>query len=174
MTFHRPIENTQPLHLLTQKANRPITWQHFCMFRHLQGRHNLLKIKLTIMMREKEDWKSYCRSTGIFTHNHKVCREWPKIRENMQWATAVWMKWSFSCQWSEEMGRLVGDDKKTTATETQKPTGYRQNKENSSSECTVCWTLKQMGFSSRGPHLVLSAENRKLGVTFTGSPKFEN
>ncbi len=45
---------------------------------------------------------------------------------------------------------------------TQITTRYNQGMQNTISEHTTCWTLKQMGYSSRRPHrvLLLSAKNR--------------
>ncbi len=45
---------------------------------------------------------------------------------------------------------------------TQITTRYNQGMQNTISEHTTCWTLKQMGYSSRRPHRVplLSAKNR--------------
>ncbi len=64
------------------------------------------------------------------------------------------------------MGRLVRDDWKATVT--QIITRYNQGMQNTISECTTRRTLKQMGYSSRRPHLVpfLSAKNRKRRLQF--------
>ncbi len=76
--------------------------------------------------------------------------------ENIQWAAVVWTR----------MGRLVRDDRKATVT--QITTCYNQGMQNTISECTILWTLKQMGYSSIRPHLVLllSAKNRKRRQQF--------
>ncbi len=65
------------------------------------------------------------------------------------------------------MGRLVGDDRKTTVT--QITTRYNQGMQNTISEHTTHRTLKQMGSSSRRPHRVplLSDKNRKRRIQFT-------
>ncbi len=65
------------------------------------------------------------------------------------------------------MERLVRDDRKATVT--QITTHYNQGMQNTISECTTHWTLKQMSSSSRRPHrvLLLSAKNRKLRLQFT-------
>ncbi len=65
------------------------------------------------------------------------------------------------------MGRLVRDDRKATVT--QITTRYNQGMQNTISERTTHWTLKQMGYSSRRPHRVplLSAKNRKQNLQFT-------
>ncbi len=62
---------------------------------------------------------------------------------------------------------LVRDDRKTTVT--QITTRYNQGMQNTISERTTRWTLKQMGYSSRGPHQVplLSAKNSKRRIQFT-------
>ncbi len=64
------------------------------------------------------------------------------------------------------MGRLVRDDRKATVT--QITTLYNQAMQNTISECTTRWTLKQMSNSSRRPHrvLLLSAKNRKRRLQF--------
>ncbi len=86
-------------------------------------------------------------------------------REHIQWAAVVWMKMPCWCQRS--MGRLVGDDRKTTVT--QITTRYNQGMQNTISELTTRRTLKQMGSSSRRPHRVplLSDKNRKRRIQFT-------
>ncbi len=63
--------------------------------------------------------------------------------------------------------RLVRDDRKATVT--QITTRYNQGMQNTISERTTHWTLKQMGSSSRRPHRVplLSAKNRKRRIQFT-------
>ncbi len=68
------------------------------------------------------------------------------------------------CQ--RRMGRLVRDDRKATVT--QITTRYNQGMQNTISESTTHRTLKQMGYSSRGPHQVplLSARNRKRRLQF--------
>ncbi len=66
-----------------------------------------------------------------------------------------------------EWGRLFRDDRKTTVT--QITTRYNQDLQNTISEHTTRWTLKQMSYSSRRPHRVplLSAKNRKRRIQFT-------
>ncbi len=65
------------------------------------------------------------------------------------------------------MGRLVRDDRKATVT--QITTHYNQGMQNAISEHTTRRTLKQMGYSSRRPHLVplLSAKNRTRRLQLT-------
>ncbi len=62
------------------------------------------------------------------------------------------------------MGRLVRDDRKPTVT--QITTRYNQGIQNTISERTTRWTLKQMGYSR--PHRVplLSTKNRKQRLQF--------
>ncbi len=88
-------------------------------------------------------------------------------RENIQWAAVVWTKMPCWCQRSEENGRLVRDDRKTTVT--QITTRYNQDLQNTISEHTTRRTLKQMGSSSRRPHRVplLSDKNRTRRIQFT-------
>ncbi len=82
-------------------------------------------------------------------------------RENIQWATVVWMK--MPCWGQRRMGRLVRDDRKATVTR------YNQGMQNTISEHTTRRTLKQMGSSSRRPHWVplLSDKNRRQRIQFT-------
>ncbi len=70
----------------------------------------------------------------------------------------MWTKMPCCCQ--RRMGRLVRDDRKATVT--QITTRYNQGMQNTISEHTTRWTLKQMGYSSRRPHRVplLSDKNR--------------
>ncbi len=71
------------------------------------------------------------------------------------------------CCCKKKMNRLVRDDRKATVT--QITTRYNQGMQNNISERTTSRTLKQMGSSSRRPHLVplLSAKNRKWRQQFT-------
>ena len=64
------------------------------------------------------------------------------------------------------MGRLIWYDRKATVT--QITTRYNQGMQNTISECTTRWTLKQMGCSTKRKHRVplLSAKNRKLRLQF--------
>ncbi len=86
-------------------------------------------------------------------------------RENIQRAAVVWMK--MSCRGQRRMVRLVRDDRKATVT--QITTRYNQDMQNTISERTTHWTLKQMGYSSRRPHRVplLSAKNRTRRIQFS-------
>ncbi|KAL1250643.1 hypothetical protein QQF64_018439, partial [Cirrhinus molitorella] len=54
------------------------------------------------------------------------------------------------------------------ATVTQITTCYNRGMQKSVTECTMCRTLRRMGYSSRRPHRVplLSAKNRKLRLQF--------
>ncbi len=65
------------------------------------------------------------------------------------------------------MGRLIREDRKATVT--QITTRYTQGMQNTISERTTHWTLKQMNYSSRRPHRVplLSAKNRTRRLQFT-------
>ncbi len=83
------------------------------------------------------------------------------------WLAVVWMKMPCWCQRSEENGRLVRDDRKTTVT--QIATRYNKDMQNTISEHTTRRTLKQMGYSSRRPHRVplLSDKNRTRRLQFT-------
>ncbi len=85
-----------------------------------------------------------------FTHKtiSRVYREWSEKERNIPWAAVVWTKMPCWCQ--RRMGRLVRDDRKTTVT--QITTRYNQGVQNTISEHTTRWTLKQMGYSSRRLH----------------------
>ncbi len=89
--------------------------------------------------------------------------------KNIQWAAVVWTK--MPCWGQRRIGRLVRDDRKATVT--QITTRYNQGMQNTISERTTRWTLKQMGYSSRRPHRVplLSAKNRKQRIQFTQAHK---
>ncbi len=65
------------------------------------------------------------------------------------------------------MRGLVRDDRKATVTHIT--TRYNQAMQNTISKCTICRTLKQMGYSSRRPHRgpLLSAKNRKRRRQFS-------
>ncbi len=88
-------------------------------------------------------------------------------RENIQWAAVVWTKMPCWRQRSEvRMGRLVRDDRKATVT--QITTRYNQGMQNTISENTTRWILKQNGYSSRRLHrvLLLSVKNMKRRLQF--------
>ncbi len=76
------------------------------------------------------------------------------------------------CEWKclvdvrGEWADWFRDDRKATVT--QITTRYNQGMQNTISEHTTHWTLKQMGYSSRRPHRVplLSAKNRKRRLQF--------
>ncbi len=76
------------------------------------------------------------------------------------------MKMPCWCQRSEENG-LVRDDRKTTVT--QITIRYNQDLQNTISEHTTRWTLKQMDSSSRRPHRVplRSDKNSTRRIQFT-------
>ncbi len=86
-------------------------------------------------------------------------------RENIQWASVVWMKMPCWCQ--RRMDRLVRDDRKATVT--QITIRYNQGVQNTVSERKTPRTLKQMGSSSRRPHRVplRSVKNRTRRIQFT-------
>ncbi len=91
-------------------------------------------------------------------------------RENIQWAAVA--RTEMPCRGQRRMGRLVRDDRKVTVT--QITTRYNQGMQNTISERTTRWTLKQMGSSSRRPHRVplLAAKNRKRRLQFTQAHQY--
>jgi len=59
------------------------------------------------------------------------------------------------------MGRLIQADRRANLTEIT--TRYNRGMQQSICEATICTTLRQMGYNSRGPHGVppISTTNRK-------------
>ncbi len=97
----------------------------------------------------------------------RVYRQWlEKEKTSSEWQLCG-QKCLVDVRGQRRMGRLVRDDRKATVT--QITTRYNQGMQNTISECTTRWTLKQMGYSSRRPHRVplLSAKNRKRRIQFT-------
>ncbi len=88
---------------------------------------------------------------------YKISSEWQLCRR----------KCLVDIRGQRRMGRLVRDDRKAKVT--QIATRYNQGMQNTISECTTRRIMKQMGYSSRGPHRVplLSAKNRKRRLQFT-------
>ncbi len=76
----------------------------------------------------------------------------------------MWTKIPCWCQ--RRMGSLLRDVRKATVA--QITTRHNQGIQNTISERTTRWTLKQLGYSSRRPHrvLLLSAKNRKWRLQF--------
>ncbi len=117
-------------------------------------------------------WSEYLKncwwSTGISRATiSRVYREWSeKEKISTEWQLSGW-KCLVDVRGQRRMGRLVRVDRKATVT--QITTRYNQGIQNTISEHTTCRTLKQMGYSSRGPHRVplLSAKNRKRRLQFT-------
>ncbi len=103
-----------------------------------------------------------------FSHTtiSRVYREWSeKEKISRERQLCGWK--CLDVRGQRRMDRLVRDDRKTTVT--QITTRYNQGMHNIISEHTTCWTLKQMGSSSRRPHrvLLLSAKNRTRRIQFT-------
>ncbi len=88
---------------------------------------------------------------------YKISSEWQLCRR----------KCLVDIRGQRRMGRLVRDDRKAKVT--QIATRYNQGMQNTISERTTRRPLKQMGYSSRGPHRVplLSGKNRKRRLQFT-------
>ncbi len=96
-----------------------------------------------------------------------VYRDWSEKQKISSERQLCGRKCPVDVRGQRRMGRLVRDDRDTTAT--QITTRYNQGMQNTISELTTLWTLKQMGYSSRRPHRVplLSANNRKQRLQFT-------
>ncbi len=105
-------------------------------------------------------WVFFSKTADLLGFLHTTVSSW----ENIKWAAVVWTKIPCWCQ--RRIGRLIRDDRKATIT--QITIHYNQGMQNTISECTTCWTPKQMGYSSRRPHQVplLSAKNRKRRLQF--------
>ncbi len=97
----------------------------------------------------------------------RVYREWSEKEKISSELQLCGWKCLVDVRGQRRMGRLVGDDRKTTVT--QITTRYSQGMQNTISEHTTCQTLKQMGSSSRRPHRVplLSDKNRTRRIQFT-------
>ncbi len=104
-----------------------------------------------------------------FSHTtiSRVYREWSEKEKISRERQLCGWKCLVDVRGQRRMDRLVRDDRKTTVT--QITTRYNQGMHNIISEHITCWTLKQMGSSSRRPHrvLLLSAKNRKRRIQFT-------
>ncbi len=104
-----------------------------------------------------------------FSHTtiSRVYREWSKKEKISSEPQLCGRKCLVDVRDQRRMGRLVRDDREGTVF--QIATRYNQGMQNTISERTTRWTLKQMGSSSRRPHRVslLSAKNRKRRLQFT-------
>ncbi len=96
-----------------------------------------------------------------------VYREWSEKEKISSEQQLCGWKCLVDVRGQRRKGRLVRDDRKATVT--QITTRYNQCMQNTISEHTTRRTLKQMGYSSRRPHLepLLSAKNRKQRLQFT-------
>ncbi len=96
-----------------------------------------------------------------------VYREWSEKEKISSERQLCGWKCLVDVRGQRRMGRLVRYDRKATVT--QITTRYNQCMQNTISEHTTRRTLKQMGYSSRRPHLepLLSAKNRKQRLQFT-------
>ncbi len=103
-----------------------------------------------------------------FSHTiiSSVYREWSEKEKISSERQLCGRKCLVDVRGQRRMGRLVRDDRKGTVT--QITTRYNQGMQNTISEHTTRWTLKQMDYSSRRPHRVplLSAKNRKRRLQF--------
>ncbi len=102
-----------------------------------------------------------------FSHTaiSRVYREWSEnVKISNEWQFCGWK--CLEARHQRRMAKLIWDDR--NATVTQITTHYNQAMQKSMSENIACWTLKQMGYSSRRAHRVslLSAKNRKLRMQF--------
>ncbi len=96
----------------------------------------------------------------------RVYREWSEKEKISSELQLCGRKCLVDVRGQRRMGRLVRDDRKATVI--QMTTHYNQGMQNTISERTTRWTLKQMGSSSRRPHWVLlrSPKNRKRRLQF--------
>ncbi len=104
-----------------------------------------------------------------FSHTtiSRVYREWSEKEKISSERQLCGRKYLVDVRGQRRMGRLVRDYIKATLT--QITTHYNQGMQNTISEHTTRWTLKQMGYSSRRPHRVplLSVNNRTRRIQFT-------
>ncbi len=97
----------------------------------------------------------------------RVYREWSGKEKLSSERQLCGRKYLVDVRGPRRMSRLVRDDRKATVTQINTP--YNQDMQNTISEHTTRWTLKQMGSSSRRPHRVplLSDKNKKQRLQFT-------
>ncbi len=97
----------------------------------------------------------------------RVYREWSEKEKISSEQQLSGLKCLIDIRGHRIVGRLVIDDRKATVT--QITPRHNQGMQNTISERTTHWTLKQMGYSSRRPLRVtlLSAKNRKRRLQFT-------
>ncbi len=102
----------------------------------------------------------------LCTTNSRVYREWSGKEKISSERQLCELKCLVDVRGQRRMGRLVRDDRKATVT--QITTRYNQGMQNTISDHTKRRTLKQMGYSSRRPHLVtlLSDKNSKRRLQF--------
>ncbi len=103
-----------------------------------------------------------------FSHTtiSRVYLEWSEIEKISSERQLCGRKCLVVVRGQRRMGRLVRDDRNSTVT--QITPRYHKGMQNTISERTTRWTLKQMGYSSRKPHRVplLLAKNRKRRLQF--------
>ncbi len=106
-------------------------------------------------------WDFHTQPSLGFTENGPKKRKYPVsgrcVDENVLLMSEVRGEWT---DWVEMIERQQPVTKITTR--------YNHGMQNTISECTTSWTLKQMGSSSRRPHRVplLSDKNRKRRLQF--------
>ncbi len=106
-----------------------------------------------------------------FSHTtiSRVYREWSEKEKISSERQLCGWKCLVDVRGQRRMGRLVRDDRKTTVTLIVITIRYNQGMQNTISEHTTRWTLKQMDSSSRRPHRVpfVSDKNRTRRIQFT-------
>ncbi len=118
----------------------------------------------------KTGWSEYLKTADLLRFSHtticRVYREWSEKEKISSERQLCGWKCLVDVRGQRRMGRLVRDDRKATVT--QITTCYNQGMQNTISEHTTRWILKQMGYSSRRPYrvLLLSAKNRKRRLQF--------
>ncbi len=149
--------------LISHKAATQCIWESRC------GEDDFLQFKPSIRMGKKGDLSDFelgmvvgvrraalssSKTADLLEFPHKtisrVYREWSEKEKISSELQLCGWKHLVDVRGQMRMDRLVRDDRKTTVT--QITTRYNQGMQNTISEHTTHWTLKQMGYSSRRLH----------------------